>query len=101
MKTLSNLTAVEILLIAFTALIVWSILKGLWMWLFRKKKQKVKKEFQIKVFVKDDIVVFPRAEVEKWSCYHGKLIKITKKNGDKVWFNGYPFIVDTFIKDLS
>lgn len=92
-----NLTLSDTIILIVGILIFWSIIKSLFKSLFKKKKAKVIKEYEVTVHTSSDAVYYGRKEILKVKQWGKKNIIIHFRNGRRVEYEGFSFVVITYI----
>lgn len=93
MKTLSELNALEILLIVFLAFALWSIIKSGVKSFTKRSKRKFRKEYDVTIV---GVVSYTREQIHNVKLFGRKYIEIKLIDGTSVEYEGFQFIVKTY-----
>lgn len=92
-----NLTLTDTIILIVGILIFWSIIKSLFKLLFKKKKPKFIKEYEVTIHTVKDAIYYHREEVLKVKWPGRKSINIHLKDGRRIVHDGFSFTVITYI----
>lgn len=97
---MTDISALNIFLIAIAVMITWSVIKSIAKWSMRRNKPKFKKEYEVTIFINGRVVSYQKYDILKVKLYGRKYIEIKLRDGSWIEYEGFNYIVQTYKIDL-